>query len=296
MQPFRVLVIVALAFSSCSGRAPRAPAPTSETSPSVSSIAPSVAAVRTTASADPLYVAVVGDWGASSGPQREIAERMCLQRKRTPFRDVITTGDNFYQDGTATNANYYAPERCLFSAPNHRWRATWGNHDVRGVSTRSVLGAPRTYTWSSRGVDFFALDANNASSRTQRDWLRSHLAASTARIKIVVFHQPPYTSSSDHVDDAVVKSNWVPLFERYDVTLVLNGHAHLYEHSRVRGVDYVVSGGGGRFLHSCARRPPTLLMCRAAYHFLLLAITRDRVVVTAVTRSGATLDRFSVRV
>ena len=37
-----------------------------------------------------------------------------------------------------------------------------------------------------------------------------------------------------------------PLFEMYDVDLVLNGHDHLYERSAKNGVDYVVTGVGVR--------------------------------------------------
>ena len=39
--------------------------------------------------------------------------------------------------------------------------------------------------------------------------------------------------------------NWVPLFEKYRLDLVVAGHAHAYERGRQNGVMYVVVGGAG---------------------------------------------------
>lgn len=243
----------------------------------------------------PVRIAVKGDWGAGTRAQEQVTARMCARRETAPFSFVITTGDNFYDpDGTATGTNYGRPEACLTADPQHEWRATWGNHDLAGSDTREVLGARRTYHWRLPGIDVFMLDSNRASSSTQRAWLRDELAASEGPVRIAVFHHPPYSAGSSHPGDAAVRSNWVPLFERYGVDLVLSGHAHLYERHRVDGIDYVVTGGGGRALHRCARNPRTLRICRAVYHMVELVVDERTIRVRAIKRDGTVFHSFLI--
>lgn len=217
-------------------------------------------------------------------------------RKRLGFKVVVTTGDNFYDpDGVATPGNYGTPERCLRTASGHRWRATWGNHDIRGRSTSTTLGARRFYAWSAGGVRFIMLDSNKPSERRQRTFLIEQLRAARGHPVVVVFHHPPFTGGSDHTNDRAVQRYWVPSFERYGVDLVLNGHAHLYEHHVVKGVDYVVTGGGGRYLHRCARRLASSKSCRARFHFLTLTLDGKRLTLRAIGTDGRIFDRFTVR-
>jgi 3',5'-cyclic AMP phosphodiesterase CpdA len=220
---------------------------------------------------------------------------MCKLRKKIPFKVVVTTGDNFYTpDGFATKANYYDPERCLYSYPGHVWRAVWGNHDVAGPSTGAVLGALRRYyTWSASGAQFFMLDGNNAGDSSQRDWLEEQLKASRARVKIAVFHQPPYTSGL-HTDLIAAQREWVPLFRQYEVKLVLNGHNHDYEHLKVGGIDYVISGGGGQSRYPCLRTEPGALRCVRAFNFLLVRVGVSTIEVRVYRETGSLLERFSI--
>jgi len=222
---------------------------------------------------------------------------MCALRRTLKFKYIVTTGDNFYNpDGIATQQNFYGPERCLYTYPGNVWRAVWGNHDVAGRSTATVLASPkRYYTWSVATTQFFMLDANDPGNATQRGWLERALRASRARVKIVVFHQPAFTSGL-HNDSAPAQHNWVPFFVRYHVTLVLTGHNHDYEHLRVDGIDYVVSGGGGQTTYPCLRVEPGALRCVSAYHFLIVSVSSSSVTVRAVRASGGELDEFRIAV
>jgi hypothetical protein len=222
---------------------------------------------------------------------------MCALRKKIPFKVVVTTGDNFYSpDGFATKKNYYDPERCLYSYPGHVWRAVWGNHDLFGSSTNSVLGTKeRYYTWSSADVQFFMLDGNSAGDDQQEDWLERALKASRAPVKIAVFHQPVFTSGP-HPDLVVAQRLWVPLFHRYGVQLVLNGHNHEYEHLREGRTDYVVTGGGGRSIDPCVRIEPEAIRCNSVYNFLIVTVTTSAIRVDAYRGDGTRFDRFSVAV
>jgi len=241
--------------------------------------------------------AVKGDWGAGTRAQHDVTTAMCTARRTIKFKYIVTTGDNFYSpDGIATQKNFYGPERCLITYPGNTWRAAWGNHDLSGPSTATVLGSPQHYyAWSVGTTQFFMLDANDASDAAQRSWLARALSTSRARVKIVVFHQPAFTSGV-HPDGKSAQQNWVPLFERYHVTLVLNGHNHDYEHLKENGIDYVVSGGGGETTYPCLRVEPGAIRCVATYHFLLITVRADSVSVRAIRASGEVLDGFEIKV
>jgi tartrate-resistant acid phosphatase type 5 len=243
-----------------------------------------------------LAFAVKGDWGAGTMAQWRVTRRMCRVRDRTSFDVVVTTGDNFYSpDGVATPRTYGNPERCLISDPEHRWVPAWGNHDLGGTSTAQVLGAPgRRYRWSTAEVDVFVLDSNRAWQGRQRRWLARSLRTSPAPVKIAVFHHPPF-SVGGHGSHLVVRESWVPLFERHGMDLVLSGHNHLYEHARVRGVDYVVTGGGGARLNGCGEPAPWTRQCLSAHHFVLVTVNDATLSVQAVAPSGRSLDTFTVR-
>jgi hypothetical protein len=243
----------------------------------------------------PFVFAVKGDWGAGTRAQKQVTDEMCALRRTLKFKYIVTTGDNFYTpDGNATQQNYYGPERCLYSYPGNVWRAVWGNHDVAGPSTGTVLGsAQRYYSWTVGTTQFFMLDANDPGSAAQRSWLTGALGSSRARVKIVVFHQPAFTSGL-HSDNTSAQHNWVPLFVRYHVTLVLTGHNHDYEHLKVDGIDYVVTGGGGQTSYPCLRVEPGAIRCVSAYHFLIVSVSASTVIVRAVKASGGELDEFEI--
>src|SRR6266542_2141204 len=191
-----------------------------------------------------------------SSEQASITEQMCALRNSAGFTFVVTTGDNFYDpDEKAPDSNYYGPEKCLYSDPRHEWRASWGNHDVKGSSTADVLGAPanpRYYAWTTGTVEFFAYDGNNVDN-AQRQWLRDAVCSSTASVKIIYGHQPPF-SVGKHGSDADVQNLVRPVAKECDVSLVLSGHDHLYERNHpIDGVTYIVTGGGGRSLYDCER-------------------------------------------
>ena len=63
---------------------------------------------------------------------------------------------------------------------------------------------------------------------------------------VVSCHHPPYTNSTIVHDDRSVQETFVPAYlATPKAKLFLTGHCHSYEHFRIDGKDFVVSGGGG---------------------------------------------------
>lgn len=290
MKPNALLILLFLFATACSAESPENPPAASPTQVEVS---PTPSPSPTLAAPVTVRFVVKGDWGAGTSEQRAVTQAMCAMREQQPFTFVVTTGDNFYPSGTARRDTYDEPEACLLGYAGHEWRAAWGNHDVRGNSTSDILGTPsRYYAFDGPNIVFIVLDSTRAGDREQISWLVSRLQEAAGRAIVVAFHHPPFTSGSRYEGDSTIQRNWVPLFERHGVDLVLNGHSHAYEHSVVQGINYVVSGGGGASLYPCGDPEPGLVTCRSVHHFLMVEIEERSIRVTAVDQQGAVVDHF----
>lgn len=238
--------------------------------------------------------AVKGDWGDGSRSQIAVTKRMCAEHAKTPFAFTLTTGDNFYDSGTARRASFQIAEKCLIDL-GVPYRAVWGNHDAGGSSTRTVLKTPaRWYTFVSGPVRFVMLDANQPSSQSQLTFLKATLAAETLRPVIVAYHQGTRTAGL-HPPQLAQQRLWEPLFVTYKVRLVLQGHNHLYERIAFKGITYVTTGGGGySALYPCARKTAGLALCKPIHHFLMVEATPTKFGVRAIGTNGAVVDRFRI--
>ena len=237
-----------------------------------------------------------GDWGDGTRAQAAVTRRMCAEARRSPFAFVLTTGDNFSApDGVATRDNFWRPERCL-RALGLRWRAAWGNHDVRGEATATVLRSPRRYYAFSAGpARILVLDANAPADPGQLAFMRRELRGGGDAVRIVAFHQP-LESAGLHGPDPEQRRLWTPLLRRGGVDLVLQGHNHAYERLVVDGITYVTTGGGGAQLYPCVRPAEGLRACRFAHHFLAVTVAPDAISVRAVSPRGTTLERVRIPV
>ena len=248
------------------------------------------------AGAEQVRFAVKGDWGDATAAQAAVTRRMCAEGRRRPFAFVLTTGDNFSPDGRATPANFDRPERCLLRA-GVRWRAAWGNHDVLGTGTATALGSPRRhYAFTAGPARVVVLDGNAPADRSQLVFLRREMAAPRTGPRIVAVHQPLRTSGI-HPPAEQAARLWEPLLRRGGVSLVLQGHNHLYERIEAGGITYVTTAGGGAQIYPCVRLlTEGLRRCAIEHHFLVVTATARAVAVRAVTPRGRTIERFRIAV
>jgi hypothetical protein len=178
--------------------------------------------------------------------------------------------------------------------------ATMGNHDMEALYSPDGYGGQRArwdfpdngpagatgaYSFVYGNVGVIALDSNDVSYEipanrgytggAQTKWLAQRLKSLRAQPDVdfvVVFHHHcAYSTTINHASEGGVRSLWVPLFDKYRVDLVINGHNHVYERAdtmragRVRttpigdtvhpdsdGTTYVTAGAGGRSLYGFA--------------------------------------------
>ncbi|PRB03506.1 metallophosphoesterase [Microbacterium sp. MYb72] len=94
-------------------------------------------------------------------------------------------------------------------------------------------------------------------TRFQGAWVDLLLQNSPSKWNVVTFHQPVF-SASEGRDEPVLRADWLPIFQRNDIDLVLMGHDHVYARGYVNadatdtpglttGPVYVVSNSGAKY-------------------------------------------------
>lgn len=179
------------------------------------------------------------------------------------------------------------------------WMVATGNHDMEALYSPNGYGGqearwafpgngpascPSVYSFIYGNVAYISLDANDVSNEitanrgysdnTQTAWLGKRLKFLRQQpdidFVVVYFHHCAYSTTNQHASEGGVRSAWVPLFDKYKVDLVINGHNHVYERSdalrgnaitkavpigysvspATDGTMYVTAGGAGRSLYS----------------------------------------------
>lgn len=237
---------------------------------------------------------VVGDYGSATEPALAVAAAMRDLTLGRPVDVLVTTGDNFYTDDLASA--WELPYGWVADRGIPVW-AAWGNHDIESETRVEMMeqtfGPARYYRADWGAVAVVVLDANRPSDPDQLEWLDGQAAELGDQRVIAVFHQPA-VSCSKHGPTPDVVDNWQRRFEAMKVDLVLQGHDHNYQHFEVNGMDYVVSGGGGRDLYAieeCADGT-SATSSSAEHHFLVLEQTDGGLTLSAIRADGTLIDRF----
>jgi len=212
----------------------------------------------------------IGDFGnASNGTA--LADVANLVKSWGPAF-IVTNGDNIYNsdDYATVVGTHYGAYITSDLQTNKFWPAL-GNHDYNDASLadfQSYFTLPnneRYYDLIRNGVHFFIVNSSLpslggtspeadgvTSSSIQGDWLRLSLAVSSARWRVVIVHDPPYT---DHTPDfpghAVLR--WP--YKAWGADVVISGDGHTYQRYEVDGLPYLVNGLGGAIISSFQATP-----------------------------------------
>jgi 3',5'-cyclic AMP phosphodiesterase CpdA len=246
--------------------------------------------------------AVVGDSG--SGGDGQLAVAALLGRLKPDL--ILHTGDVVYPAGEERryDKRFFAPYRHLIgSVPVF---PVLFNHDVRKRNGAAFLenfhpplGSPRStkryYSFDWGGAHFVALDSElyygdkGDTPEKQKEFLEEDLASTSKRRKFAFLHRSPY-GSSRHGGDEKVRKDLEPVFVRHGVDVVFSGHEHVYERTLpIKGVTYVVSGGGGRRLYRAGKSAWTA-SSKSAHHAVLVRIDGAHFSLEAIEPGGTVLD------
>ena len=176
-----------------------------------------------------------------------------------------------------------------------------GNHERNAPRFYELFQLPRNERWYAvclDNVEVIVLDSNaplNADSEQYR-WLQNHLAAPERILpfRIVVFHHALLTGGPNGNDEKGIGPFVIPLCKQYGVSMIFNGHNHLYERSVRDGIQYVVTGGGGSGLVEMVRDNPYLQRWKRAHHICHLRGGEEYIVMNALELGGARIDEVRI--
>jgi len=243
-----------------------------------------------------LKFCVLGDFGTGSRRQYQLAEQMAILHGRFKYELVVLVGDNLYgaERPQDFQKKFEVPYKPLLDA-GVKFYASLGNHDAREQRFYKLfnMGGKLYYTFSPKStIRFFALDSTYPEPEQIR-WLEKELAASNDDWKIVFFHHPLYSSGDRHGSDFRLRDVLEPLFVKYNVSLVLNGHDHFYERVKPqKEIAYFVVGSGGQLRLGNINRGSgiTAKGFDTDLVFVAAEISGDQMYFNAISRSGQVVD------
>ena len=159
---------------------------------------------------------------------------------------VISAGDQVNKTGQAKEeeyAGYLAPD-ALASLPV---ATTIGNHDSLNPDYMYHFYNPNQtgYGETEAGGDYYysygsglfiVLNTNNYNVAEHEQAIREAVASDPdATFRIVTIHQDIYGSGLDHsdTDGMILRTQLTPIFDEYDIDVVLQGHDHTYSRTKL---------------------------------------------------------------
>jgi DNA repair exonuclease SbcCD nuclease subunit len=244
---------------------------------------------------------VIGDSGTGTGAQNEVARVLAEWHAAFPFELVVMMGDNIYgrDDPRDYRQKFEEPYRPLLDA-GVKFYAALGNHDdpKQRFYEKFNMGGERYYSFKAPrgGARFFALDSNYM-DKEQLAWLEKELQASGSDWKICFFHHPLYSAGKKHGPSEELRSVLEPMFIKYGVDLVLQGHEHFYERIQPQhDIHYFISGAAGQLRRSnIGKSGQTARGFDEDLSFILMEIAGDELYFQTVSRGGKTVDSGSFK-
>ena len=219
----------------------------------------------------PIKTWAIGDFGKSNNGQRA-ARDAYINHMNGAHTDVwLWLGDNAYQDGTDQEYQdkvfdpYWGYDTLFRFMP---FMPTPGNHDYNSVNRLAdpvnhvgpyynIVEVPRYaeaggfasgyelyYSYDYGNAHFISLNSELQAytfetGSPMEQWLINDLQQNDKEWIIVYWHQPPYSKGS-HDSDAFwelfmikMRENYLPILEQYGVDLVVCGHSHVFERSKL---------------------------------------------------------------
>jgi tartrate-resistant acid phosphatase type 5 len=257
----------------------------------------------------PTRFAVIGDYGAISAPERDIAN--LISSWNPDF--IITVGDNNYPSGSASTIDraigqyfheYIYPYHGEFGAgaAENRFFPTLGNHDwlTNGAQPYldyfSLPNNERYYDFVWGPVHFFMLDSDSnepdgvSSSSIQAQWLKAQMSTSFSPWNLVAFHHAPYSSG---LHGPTTWMRWP--FQEWGASAVLSGHDHTYERLEENGIPYFVNGvGGGAIYNFTQVEAGSQVRYNSDYGAMLVTADTYTLTFQFINRKGEQIDTYTL--
>ncbi|HET7890775.1 MAG TPA: metallophosphoesterase [Candidatus Sulfotelmatobacter sp.] len=217
---------------------------------------------------------------------------------------ICFTGDIVFNGFDANDWKVWDAETSIWRDKKIPVYPSLGNHDLHGDQNVALgnyfhrfpeLKNSRYYSVRVANALILVLDSSlEESSGPEGQWLADKLNHVPADVDFVflMFHHPPYTSSSDAKayggghSARPTEQSLAKILEQRQANarfriVVFSGHVHNYERHEHGGVTYFVSGGGGAHAYPIERAPDDPFQSKLVnYHYLLVEVDRKELKVT----------------
>jgi len=209
--------------------------------------------------------------------------------RRLPF--VMVAGNHSY---------YHEDEKDDVENKQH-W--LWRPHFTQPENGPEGL-AETSFTYVYQGVRFVVLNGNEQRSE-QAVWLENILKNSFEKWKIIAIHHPVYSTGLDR-DDPELRKLFLPIIDKYNVDLVLQGHDHAYGRTyklkrgrkvsaSEKGTYFVVSVSGPKVYELNMKHKDLMAkMCTGIQLYQIISIEKNLISYKSYKVTGELFDSFKI--
>lgn len=200
------------------------------------------------------------------------------------------------------NHEYFRDEKKVLTLDPH-WAAQYTLPDNGPEGLK-----PSVYYVDYQGVRIISLDSqmiilDEASAKVQYTWLEKVLKENTNLWTVITFHHPIFSTAKSR-DNKEFRERFKPLFDKYHVDLVLQGHDHTYSRGQnlprglsgrdVSGPVYLVSVAGPKMYKVDGAKWMNVSLENTQL-FQLIHIDGQDLKFEAYKTSGELFDAFSLK-
>lgn len=155
------------------------------------------------------------------------------------------------------------------------------------------------YYTDVQGMRFISLNSNEmeineAALKSQKAWLENLLQHNPNKWTCITFHHPVLSTKKNR-DNPWLRDNFKPLFDKYKVDLVLQGHDHTYVRGRDgnKGPVYVVSVSGPK-MAEVDHQPWMTHTGAYTQLFQVITVEPKKIAYRSYTTTGELYDSFDL--
>ncbi|GAB6189983.1 hypothetical protein JCM30566_17250 [Marinitoga arctica] len=234
-----------------------------------------------------LKIIVYGDTRYYDKQHRMVIEKIIKESPEFIINvgDMVENGNdirywnNFFNVIKGLNAFYYP---------------VLGNHERNSQTYYEAFDLPkgdgdfnkRWYSFSYGNYHFIILDSiislNSEMFNEETQWLINDLKKNKEKYSFIFFHYPFWNNSSYtwRKQNTQLEKLWRPIFEKYNVKVVFNGHVHGYERFEKNGITYITTGGGGAPFDKGTRKkfvPNTKKVVFGVLEYVVLELSDNKI-------------------
>lgn len=269
-------------------------------------------------------VAAVGDWGCNDNSKntlKNISNKkpelilalgdLSYQRTAECWIEIISSVDNITSIVRGDHDNDFRTSQYMEHFNMSSEFYSFNHFNIHFM----IMSTELPYELGSKQYEFVKSDLENALTNSSINWI------------IIAYHQPAYISPNDCQGCSprvTLREVYHPLFDRYNVDLVLQAHSHNYERSypilynnvdsenpiivnsskdnynydinKFHGSIFATVGTGGAELHNFELRAPYIATQHRGFGFLNLELTNNgtRLNSTFYDNNGTISDHFII--